>query len=204
VKLTPDPLPLFPLRTVLFPGGRLSLKIFEARYLDLVSRSLREHTPFGVVCLMQGGEVRQGGTPMRFESLGTLAHLVDVDAETTGILKVVCLGGARYQWASASETPGGLWEACGVSLLEDDPPAPAGERFAAAAAALTRAFDALAQRPDVDLPAERHFEDAGWLANRWCELLPVSLSARQQLMALPDPLQRMVLVDDYLRSKQLI
>ena len=204
MKLTPDSLSLFRLRTVLFPGGRLPLRIFEARYLDLVSQCLRQRTPFGVVCLQQGGEVRQAAVPLRFEPLGVLAHLADVDAESPGILKVMCLGGARFEWASASETSGGLWQAKGVRLLPDDPPAPTGERFAAAAGALGRAYESLGQRTDAALPVERRFDDAGWVANRWCELLPVTLAARQQLMALPDPLQRLTLVDDFLRKNQLI
>lgn len=204
MKLTPDPLPLFPLRTVLFPGGRLPLRIFEVRYLDLVSQCLRQRTPFGVVCLQQGGEVRLDGVPLRFEPLGVLAHLADVDAESPGILKVMCLGGARFEWASASESTDGLWQAKGVRPLPDDPPAPTSERFAAAAEALRRAYESLAQREGVALPVERHYDNAGWVANRWSELLPVTLAARQQLMALPDPLQRLALVDDFLRKNRLI
>ncbi|MFO1339959.1 MAG: LON peptidase substrate-binding domain-containing protein [Burkholderiaceae bacterium] len=201
-----EPLGLFPLRTVLFPGGRLSLKVFEARYLDLVSACLRERRPFGVVCLQQGAEVRQpgGAAATRFEAVGTLAQLDEVDAIGPGVLKVHCTGGARFQWADAKEGGDGLWQARGVSLLAEDRAEPPGERFAAATQALERAYAALAQRPDADLPAEQRFDDAGWVANRWCELLPVPLAARQQLMALPDPLQRLALVDEFLRGKQLI
>lgn len=199
---------LFPLRTVLFPGGRLSLKVFEARYLDLVSTSLREKRPFGVVCLLQGGEVRQPGgpAPIRFESIGVQAHLIEVDAIATGVLKVRCAGGQRFQWTSVQENANGLWRAHDVTLLPDDTPQPPGDRFEEAVQALQRAYAALAQRPDSDLAEEgaRHFDDAGWVANRWCELLPVPLAAKQQLMALPDPLQRLALVDEFLRSKQLI
>jgi uncharacterized protein len=201
-------LPLFPLRTVLFPGGRLSLKVFEARYLDLVSSCLREQRPFGVVCLLQGGEVRQpdAPSPTRFEPIGVQAHLIEVDAVGTGVLKVRCAGGQRFQWASAQEDADGLWRAHGVTLLSEDAPQPPGERFEEAVQALQRAYAALAQRPESDLVEdnERHFDDAGWVANRWCELLPVPLAARQQLMALTDPLQRLALVDEFLRSKQLI
>jgi len=197
-------LPLFPLRTVLFPGGRLSLKVFEARYLDLVSSCLRERQPFGVVCLLQGGEVRQAGAATRFEPVGVLAHLAEVDAIGPGMLKVRCDGGARFQWSAVHEDADGLWQAAGVSILPADPAQPPGERFGGAVQALQRAYAALAQRPEADLPAERHFDDAGWIANRWCELLPVPLAARQQLMALPDPLQRLTLVDEFLRGKQLI
>jgi uncharacterized protein len=201
-------LPLFPLRTVLFPGGRLSLKVFEARYLDLVSTCLRQKRPFGVVCLLQGGEVRQAGTPAptRFESIGVQAHLMEVDAVGTGVLKVRCEGGQRFQWDSVQEDVNGLWQGHGVTLLPEDVPQPPGARFDEAVQALQRAYAALAQRPESDLAEEsaRHFDDAGWVANRWCELLPVPLAARQQLMALPDPLQRLALVDEFLRSKQLI
>ena len=203
---TPATMPLFPLRTVLFPGGRLSLKVFEARYLDLISGCLREQRPFGVVCLLQGGEVRQPGAPAptRFEAIGVTAHLIEVDAVSTGLLKVRCAGGHRFQWRSVHEDANGLWTAHDVTLLPDDAPQVPGERFAEAVQALERAYAALAQRPESDLPEERHFDDAGWVANRWCELLPVPLAARQQLMALPDALQRLALVDEFLRSKQLI
>lgn len=200
-------LPLFPLRSVLFPGGRLSLKVFEARYLDLMGDCLRTQRPFGVVCLLQGSEVRRPGAAEaapRFEPVGVLAHLAEVDAPVAGLLKVRCSGGQRFQWGSVSEAPDGLWLASGSSALPDDPVLPPGERFQAAAQALQRAYLALAQRPDADLPPERRFDDAGWVANRWCELLPVPLAARQQLMALADPLQRLALVDEFLRSKQLI
>jgi uncharacterized protein len=202
------PLPLFPLRSVLFPGGRLSLKVFEARYLDLMGDCLRNQAPFGVVCLLQGAEVRQPPGPAagatRFEPVGVLAHLADVDAPGAGLLKVRCNGGQRFQWASVSESANGLWRAQGVVTLPPDPVQPPGERFEAATEALRRAYAALAQRPEADLPPEQHFDDAGWVANRWCELLPIPLVARQQLMALPDPLQRLALVDEFLRGKQLI
>lgn len=198
------PLPLFPLRSVLFPGGRLSLKIFEARYLDLMADCMRTQQPFGVVCLLQGPEVRQPGVATRFEPVGVLAHLVEVDAPTPGLLKVRCSGGQRFQWASVSEAPDGLWQAEGVGTLPADEVLPPGERFDEAAQALQRAYAALALRPEADLPDERCFDDAGWVANRWCELLPIPRAARQQLMALPDPLQRLALVDEFLRSKQLI
>ncbi|MEK8031690.1 LON peptidase substrate-binding domain-containing protein [Ideonella sp. DXS29W] len=198
------PLPLFPLRTVLFPGGRVTLKVFEARYLDLISSCLRERQPFGVVCLLQGSEVRQAGAATRFESTGVLAQLVEVDAIGAGVLKVRCTGGQRFQWASVHEGSDGLWSAQGLVLLPNDEAQAPGERFDDAVQALQRAYAAISQRPDADLPDEHHFDDAGWVANRWCELLPVPMAARQQLMALPDPLQRLALVDEFLRGKQLI
>ena len=76
----PDPLPLFPLHTVLFPGALLGLKVFETRYLDLVSECLRSGQPFGVVCLRQGAEAGPSPAPVQLESVGVLAHIDDFNS----------------------------------------------------------------------------------------------------------------------------
>ena len=103
-------LPLFPLGAVLFPGGLLGLKIFEARYLDLVSACLREQRPFGLICLRQGTEAGRGAVAL--ESVGTLAHIDEVDSEQAGILRLRCTGGSRFALAGApSQQADGLWTA---------------------------------------------------------------------------------------------
>ena len=106
-------LPLFPLRTVLFPDGLLELRIFEARYLDLMSRSLRERTPFGVVALRAGSEARSaaGDDAVRLYDVGTLAELIDVDSAEAGILLVRCRGGERFKLGDARQERDGLWVA---------------------------------------------------------------------------------------------
>ena len=199
-----DTLPLFPLATVLFPGGQLPLRVFEARYLDMVSSCLRSGSPFGVVCINEGGEVRRGDETVQFELLGVLAHLQEVDAETTGILRVACSGGARFQLQSARMQADGLWLGEGATLLADDPELPPGEAYAGTVHALSQAIAALDIRDPGMFPAERRLDDAGWVANRWCELLPIPLAARQKLMALQDPLMRLSLVDDFLREHGVV
>jgi len=203
-------LPLFPLQSVLFPGGRLALKIFEARYLDLISRCLREGTGFGVVGLSQGSEVlqpSQAGQPVRFEPVGVLARLQAAEAEGTNLLKIWCEGGPRFKLLGDAVQQQGLWVAPQVAWLDDDLPTPPGDRFAEAAAALGRALDALeAMQPPVPALAQtpRRLDDAGWVANRWCELLPISRVAKQKLMELDEPLTRLGLVDDFLRKQKVI
>jgi uncharacterized protein len=200
-----DLLPLFPLKSVLFPGGLLGLKVFEARYLDLISRCLREARPFGVVCLAQGGEVHKPGarSPVRFEPVGTLAHLDEVDGDQPGILKVRCRGGQRFELGEATQAADGLW-AAPVTLLDDDPPATPQAEHAGTLQALQRAIEALGAQGDAPFLQPYRFDDAGWVANRWCEILPISLAARQRLMALPDAGMRLQLVTDYLRGHQVI
>lgn len=197
-------LPLFPLQTVLFPGGVLSLKVFETRYLDLVSRCLRQVTPFGVVCLNQGSDVQTtGGERVRFEAVGVLAHLEEVDAEQAGILRVRCMGGQRFRTGTPQQQPDGLWLA-DASLLAPDPTLKPPREQAATVVALNNAIESLRQQGHVPFAEPYRMDDAGWVANRWCEILPISLAAKQKLMELQEPEMRLKLVDEYLRGKGVI
>ncbi len=197
-------LPLFPLQTVLFPGGLLQLKVFEARYLDLISHCLRTQSPFGVVCLQQGGEVRQGAADgARLEAVAVLAELQDVDAEQPGILKARCLGGRRVVLDSPRQRADGLWLA-GALASPDDVPCVVPPDLAPTAAALAHAIEALAQQDQHPFARPHQLHDAGWVANRWCELLPISLAAKYRLMVLDEPALRLKLVDDYLRGKGVV
>lgn len=201
----PDPsaLPLFPLQTVLFPEGLLSLKVFEARYLDLVSRSLRTQHPFGVVALRQGHEVRRPGEAVAFEAVGCLAELIEVDSEQAGILQVRCRGSQRFRILSTRQGEDGLWWAEVQWLAPDAAVLPQKEHLASAQA-LANAIQMLRQRGPLPFLEPFHFDDAGWIANRWCEILPIPLVARQRLMELDDPQVRLKLVDQFLRSKGII
>ncbi len=194
-------LPLFPLQTVLFPGGLLRLKVFEARYLDLMSDCLRNATSFGVVCLLQGSEV--GAAAARFEAVGVLATLIDVDAEQPGILQVQCRGGQRVSLRSPRQRDDGLWLA-DATALPDDPPIAVPAELAATADALRQAIASLASQDQHPFQPPHRLEDASWVADRWCEILPISLAAKQRLMVLDEPLLRLKLVDEYLRGKGIV
>ncbi len=200
----PTPLPLFPLRSVLFPGGLLQLKVFEARYLDLVSSCLRASQPFGVVCLRQGDEVRRGHDAVSLEEVGVLARLDDVSADEPGILRVRCTGLQRFRLLSAAEQRSdGLWQAP-CETLPDDPPCSPEPPHLATVRALAQAITSMKGRGEVPIVQPYLLNDAGWVANRWCELLPIPVQARQRLMQLEDPLLRLGLVADYLRGKGVV
>jgi Lon protease-like protein len=197
-------LPLFPLQTVLYPGGLLPLKIFEARYLDMVGECLRTGGGFGVVALREGLEVRRpGAAPEQFEHAGVLARLDDVDAPQPGILLLRCSGTRRFNFDAPRQDSDGLWRA-DVRFLADDAVVPPGDEFHGAAEALGRALQTLQSQGVHLCDGEPRLDDAGWVANRWCELLPLPLSARQKLLLLADPLMRLRLVDDVLRQRGLV
>jgi Lon protease-like protein len=189
---------------VLFPGAQLTLRVFETRYLDLVSRCLREQQPFGAVCLRQGSEVRGASDEaVLLESTGVLAKLEEVDAEQTGVLRVRCLGTQRFEIDEPLQQPDGLWTAR-AWLVDDDEALAPSEAMVPTVRALANAIGALERKGGSPFVKPYRFDDAGWVANRWCELLPISLAAKQKLMALEDPQMRLRLVDEYLRSKGVV
>ncbi|MEY2874769.1 MAG: hypothetical protein RLZZ373_2140 [Pseudomonadota bacterium] len=196
-------LPLFPLGTVLFPQGLLALKIFETRYLDLITHCLRSGAPFGVVTLVQGAEVRAGDGEVRFEHEGCLAELIDCDSPQAGILQIRCRGLQRFTVSQVHQAPDGLWRADAVLQPADavEPPRP---DFQASVVALQRAIDTLQARDQAPFLTPHALDDAGWVANRWCEILPIPLPTRHKLMMLPDPHARLQLVDGFLRRHGIV
>lgn len=197
-------LPLFPLQAVLFPGGLLSLKVFEARYLDLVTDCLRTGKPFGVVALQAGREVRtKAGEAPRMESTGVVAELLDVDSAQAGILQVRCKGLQRFEIKTSRQEDDGLWVAR-VSSLADDLDASPPPEMHETVRALASAIASLKDQGSTPFLDPYRFDSASWVANRWCEILPISLTAKQKLMELPDGLTRLQLVRDFLRSKGVV
>lgn len=196
-------LPLFPLRSVLFPGGLLTLKVFEARYLDLVSDCLREGRPFGVVGLRQGQEVRRLDDAVALEPIGTLAELLTVDSPQPGILHVRCKGTHRFATHTPTQLADGLWVAQACVLPADAVLAP-DAALLPTVRALAQAISALKAQRSLPFLTPLAFDDAGWVANRWCEILPIPPAAQQQLMTLDDPMARLRLVDQFLRSKGVV
>jgi len=193
-------LPLFPLQSVLFPDGLLELKVFEARYLDLIATCLRTGRGFGVVCLRRGHEVRRTVEEVAFESIGTVAEILDVDSTQAGILQVRCRGSARFEVTASRQQPDGLWLAV-TTTIEDDAKVEPTAALEPAARGLADAIAALKDQGVEPFLLPHRFDDAGWVANRWCEILPIPMPAKQKLMALPDPLLRLEVVDDILRRK---
>lgn len=200
-------LPLFPLQTVLFPGGLLSMTVFEARYLDLIASCLREQRPFGVVALRAprpaNPAAHKHGLPGDLETTGVVAELIDVDSAQAGILQVRCRGTARFRLAAPRQQADGLWMACTTALAGDADVAPTAALLGTVKGLASAIATLKGQGAQPFLPPYR-FDLAGWVANRWCEILPISTTAKQRLMELGDPLMRLQLVDEYLRSKGVV
>ena len=209
--LTLFSLPLFPLGTVLYPGGLLPLRIFEVRYLDMIGKCHKNGAPFGVVSLTQGSEVRKPSTTDQpsgdgfaheeFNAVGTLATITEFSIPQPGLMSIRCEGTQRFRIANREKLKHGLWIA-DVTRLDDDVAVKVPDDLQAAADALGKLIRTLQERDlaqdQMPLLAPFRLDDCGWVANRWCELLPLPPELKQRLMELENPLVRLELVSDIL------
>lgn len=207
-------LPLFPLGSVLYPGGLLSLRIFEVRYLDMIGRCYKNGAPFGVVALTIGSEVRKpepanllgklagdAFAQEEFCSTGTLATITEFSAPQAGLMVIRCTGAQRFKISSRDKLKHGLWIA-DVERIDADLPVAVPDDLKPCANALGKLIRSLQERKLADnqmpvLPPYQ-LDDCGWVANRWCELLPLPMELKQRLMELDNPLVRLELVSDIL------
>ena len=180
-------LALFPLDTVLFPGGPLRLRLFEPRYLDMVGRCLKESRPFGVVLILEGEE---GGAAPSVAASGTSARIVDFNTLPDGLLGIDCLGELRFRILSRRQQADGL-NLGEVEFLPEDAPSALPAELTHLGELLRELLPQLGERY---AHASAHYEDAGWVGNRWAEILPLSTAERQQLLELTDPLARLAQV----------
>ncbi len=199
-----DDLPIFPLSSVLFPGGVLPLRIFEARYMDMVRERMQRDAPFGICLITRGGEV---GEAAEHESVGCLAHIRGWDMEQLGVLQLRAVGGQRLRVLERDVGANGLIRAK-VELLPDDPQMPIPDEMTDCVLLIRRIVDELRTRepdPERRMIAEPcDFESAAWVANRIAEFMPIPAPAKHKLMTLDEPVARLSIVHRWLHQHQVI
>jgi Lon protease-like protein len=190
------PLAIFPLGSLLFPGGNLSLRIFEQRYMDMAKASLKTGEPFGICLIREGVEV---GAPAVPEAIGTMATIDEWDMPQLGILQVTVKGGRRFRILSSEVTANGLIVAA-TEAIPDDQSAPSAA-LTVCAALLTKIYEAsgvdVQQQP---LP----FDDAFWVSMRLTEMLPLGNAIKQKMLELTDATMRVEVLQRYLIEQRLV
>ena len=185
-------MPLFPLQTVLFPGGRLPLRIFESRYMDMAKVCLRDASPFGVCAIREGAEV---GAPAVPADIGCIARIAQWDMPQLGLLEVIAVGEERFRIVERRVEANGLQRAR-IELLPAEDDAPVGPGGARCARLLERV---IAERPEL-LPTPHRLDSAAWVSARLAELLPLPLSTKQELLELSDAAVRLERLSVLLRA----
>lgn len=186
-------IPLFPLNTVLFPGGVLPLRIFEPRYLDMISTCMRSSTPFGVALIREGSET--GKAAMTYD-LGTLVNIDYFHTLNDGVLGITARGQERFRIHRRSVQADQLVIA-EVETLTNEPVAELPTHFRPLAEMLSGIMQQLGQ-PYMKLTPS--FDDASWVGARLTELLPIGLDQKQYFLLLDDPIQRLERLEEVLKT----
>lgn len=184
--------PLFPLNTVLFPGGPLPLRIFEPRYVDMISERMKAEAPFGVLLIRDGGEV---GPSTTFET-GTLARIIDWYQGSDGLLGVTAIGEQRFRLLSSERQPDGL-NVGEIEVLEAEPRTELPPEYSYLPEILSAVLDDLGKLYE-NLP--RDMADATWLSYRFVEILPIDLEQKQQCLESSDTHARLSLIAELIES----
>lgn len=174
-------IPLFPLSTVLFPDGPLPLRVFEPRYLALVSRCLREDSEFGVVLILDGKDTGDVAT----SDVGTLARIIDWYQGSDGILGITARGTRQFRLHGISRQPDGLYLGQ-IEMLPAPARLPLPDEFRPMATLLASVIDDLGRLYDS---IDKRYDDAAWVACRLAEILPMSPADKQRCLELTDPVE---------------
>lgn len=197
----PSSLPLFPLKTVLFPGGVLPLKVFEQRYIEMTKLCLRDERPFGVCLLTKGPEVGAGlDAPVEFAHIGTLARITGWDMPQLGILHLKTEGQARFQVQTQSMADDGLVTA------EVTPIAPeATLRLSEDYRPLADLLQILIERVGSEnFPPVLSLDDASWVSYRLAEIVPLPLAIKQTMLEVNDCEVRLKVLAKFLKQQALL
>jgi Lon protease-like protein len=197
-------LAIFPLATILFPGGVLPLRVFETRYMDMVRECMKHDRPFGVCQISRGHDT---GLPAEHERVGCLARITQWDMEQLGLLHLQVCGTQRFTIVERYVEKSALIRA-NVVLLDDDPEVPVPPDLHCCRDLVKRLVAQLEEeepRQDHRLVASPYsYESASWIGNRLCEFLPIPPKAKQKLMELDEPLTRLYLVKQFLEKEKIL
>jgi Lon protease-like protein len=190
-------LPIFPLKTVLFPGGLLPIRVFEQRYMEMVKDCLKDDHAFGICSITSGEEV---GAPAAYAPVGTIAKITKWDMPQLGILTLVTEGGSRFNVLEREITAAGLSLADVALLQEEDI-----ERAIEPPPLLVELLEKLIERVGEEhFPATRHFDDPNWVSYRLAEILPIKLTVKQKLLEVNDSEVRLRVILEYLRQQGVL
>ena len=184
--------PLFPLRTVLYPGGPLPLRIFESRYLDMISKCLKNDSPFGVLLIRSGSETGPAST----YDIGTLARITDWYQGSDGLLGITAVGEQRFRLLSSSRQADGL-NTGQIEILGDVAGPTLPDEYKPLAQILSGVLDDLGRLYES---LDRNYDDADWVGYRFAEILPITAEQKQSCLEAEDPVRRLELMREVLES----
>lgn len=183
---------IFPLNTVLFPGGRLSLRVFEQRYIEMTKQCIAGNRPFGVCQIKEGQET---GTPAVPEPVGCLANIIEWDMPQLGVFQLQTEGAQRFRILASEVARSGLISARIETLPVEEVVTPASALCSEVLKAIIEKIGA------AHFPPPHHFDDAAWIGFRLAEILPIDRHTRQRMLQLSDPHERLTQLERLLNEQ---
>ena len=188
---------IFPLRTVLFPGGSLPLKVFEQRYLDMTKACIRDSEPFGVCLIREGVEV---GTPALPYAIGCTAQIAEWDMPHLGLFQLSCRGEQVFRILEHWTLKSGLLQAH-VQLMHMPAPVTLPGEYQSLKELLERIIDKFgAER----FPSPVQLDDGDWVACRLADVLPLEMEFKQAILEANGPLERLGMLSEFLRTRSVV
>lgn len=187
-------LPLFPLNTVVFPGGRLPLRIFEQRYMDMVKQAIAERRPFGICAIREGSEV---GAPAVPYDVGTRVEVTDWEMPQTGILHITTRALERFVVRSRQSDAKGLLVG-EVDEITPEPHSRVPEDMRMVVDILRHIMEQVGMEA---FPAPQQLDNAAWVGYRLAEVLTLKLSVRQNLLEMNDSVTRLRILHEFLKRQ---
>ena len=177
-----EDLPIFPLRTILFPDSKLPLRIFEPRYIDMVSRSMRENSEFGIILS------RESTDPKMFETYdtGTLAKIIDWDQGVDGLLGITTIGTQKFHLKQLNKQEDGL-NIGSIERIEKEGDYKPLKEFTH----LVQLLEAILDDVNIYDENEKNFDSASWISYRFAEILPLRVEDKQKCLEIDDPIIRL-------------
>ena len=187
-------LPLFPLNTVVFPGGQLPLRIFEQRYLDMIKQAIADDTPFGICAIREGAETGPPAVPC---DVGTRMRITDWDMPQTGILHIETVALDRFVIRGTHTEPSGLLVGT-VEAVSVEPATSVPDDLELSVEILRHIID---EYGDAHFPAPHELDNAAWVGYRLSEVLPLTLSIKQNLLEINDCVMRLRILTEFLKKR---
>jgi Lon protease-like protein len=185
---------IFPLNTVLFPGGRLPLRVFEQRYIEMTKQCIAGNRPFGVCQIKEGKET---GTPAVPEPVGCLATILEWDMPQLGVFQLQTEGTQRFRILASEVARNGLISASIETLPVEEAVTPESTLCADVLRAIIEKVGA------EHFPSPQRFDDAAWIGYRLSEILPIDRGIRQRMLQLSDPHERLTQLERVLTEQGL-
>jgi len=188
---------LFPLHTVLFPGGPLPLRVFEQRYLDMISTCLKDDRTFGICLIKHGREVGKAASTV---GMGVTAKVIDWEKTDDGLLGITVIGQQRFQINEVDIQASQLAVAT-VTLIETDENQTLPEDYEYMASLVKKL---LLNAGGLYQDIEKNYMNAEWISCRLSELLPIELPEKQVLLELLNPLDRLEKIHNMLDGMEVV